>query len=131
MFVATLDFPAPGQPNDPGTGAFPRIISIALVLLSVLLFLRPDPVSLVPTRDRALTVVGIIVATAVFGYLLDPLGFLASSLLFMIVALLLMGVRRPLPLVLVTLGITFGLYYLFAEALSVFLPSGYLEDLVP
>lgn len=131
MFVATTEFPPPGQPNDPGTAAFPRIVAVLLGLLALGLLVRPDKGSLLPSRDRLPRVVAIMALTAAYGILLPTLGFLAVTTAFMVVALLIMGVRRPVPLLLVTLGVTFGLYYLFAEGLSVFLPSGFVEELLP
>jgi putative tricarboxylic transport membrane protein len=131
MFVATLNFPPPGQPNDPGTGAFPRIVAVGLGLMALGLLLRPDPLAFVPPRDRLGRVVGIMVWTAAYAFMLQPLGFVAATIVFLVGALLIMQVRRLLTLVLVPLGVALALHYVFSVALAVYLPPGFIEGILP
>jgi len=63
------------------------------------------------------------------GLLYEPLGFLATCLIFMIAYGLLLGARKPLPLILSSLAIMFILYIIFAVLLGVMLPRGYVPFL--
>jgi hypothetical protein len=64
------------------------------------------------------------VLVVVMSYLFDILGFLTSSLLLMIGYGILLGARRPLPLILSSAIITTILYVGFSVFLGVMLPRG-------
>jgi len=59
----------------------------------------------------------------------EPLGFLTTCLLFMVSYGFLLGARKPLKLILVSLLITFILYVVFGVLLSLMLPRGYIPFL--
>jgi hypothetical protein len=63
------------------------------------------------------------------GLLYEPLGFLATCLIFMISYGVLLGARKPLPLILSSLVIMLILYIIFAVLLGVMLPRGYVPFL--
>jgi len=65
----------------------------------------------------------------VLGLLYEPLGFLATCLLFMLSYGFLLGARKPLPLILSSLAIMLVLYIIFAVLLGVMLPRGYVPFL--
>jgi hypothetical protein len=66
---------------------------------------------------------------AAMALLYEPLGFMATSLLFLIGYGVLLGERRPLILVLSALAIMVILYIGFAVFLGVMLPRGYVPFL--
>lgn len=127
MFLYTFTFPGTLQPTDPGTAAFPRILAVALAVLAVILFLTPRESKLLPEWAGTFPIVGIIVATALYALFLPLLGFLLSTVLFLVGALLLMGVRRPVYLVAVPIVLSVVLFGLFGLLLEVPLPYGPLE----
>lgn len=127
MFLYTFTFPSTLQPTDPGTAAFPRILAVALGVLALALIFRPDEGSLLPERSGAFPMVGIVILTAVYAGVLPLLGFLLSTALYMVGALILMGVRKPVYLALVPVGLSFALFALFGLLLEIPLPYGLLE----
>lgn len=127
----SLTFPPASQALDPGTAALPRLVAIGLGVLSVLLVLKPEPAESGVEPGRAGVLAAAVAATAGYGLLIAPIGFPLATILYTIAGLLLMGVRKPLPLVLYPIGLALGLYYLFTAALSVYLPAGLLEGVLP
>jgi putative tricarboxylic transport membrane protein len=130
VFVLTLGFPPPGQPNDPGTAAFPRMVAVALGVLAVVQLLRPDRREPLPRGSAALRVAGILGLLLAYALILEALGFVLSTILFLLGALLLAGTRRPLYLIAVPVGASVVLFYVFYELLEVSLPRGVLEGLL-
>lgn len=135
MFVLTLGFPPPGQPNDPGTVALPRIVAVGLTVLAVLLLIRARGGEPLPRGRAALRVAGIMVLAVAYAAVLEPIGFILASTLFLLGAMLLagarhVGARQILYLVVVSPGLSLALFYLFYRLLQVSLPRGILEGLL-
>lgn len=119
-------------------GAFP-MFAAAVMVLCALLILR-DAVraktmdgeageSLVHQFVRRLTppvVVGFTVAIALYMALLQPLGFLLASYLFLVVSMALLGSRRWGLNLLVSAVALAAIYVIFQTVFSVVLPSGTL-----
>lgn len=129
--VMTLTFPAAAQRLDPGTAALPRLVAIGLGVLSLLLLVKPEPAEGGPEPGRRRVLSAAVLATAVFALAIEPLGFPLAAAGYTLVGLLLMGVRKPLPLVLYPIVLALGLHLLFTVALSVYLPAGPLEGMLP
>ena len=66
------------------------------------------------------------VLLVVMAALYEPLGFIATCFLFLIAYGILLGVRKPVQLILVSLLIMFILYIVFGVLLGVMLPRGYV-----
>jgi putative tricarboxylic transport membrane protein len=130
IFVVTLNFPPPGQPNDPGTAAFPRIIAGALGVLALMLLVRPERGEPLPRGRDVLRVAGIVGLLLFYVVVLELLGFVLATIIFLASALLLAGARRPLALTLVPTGVSVVLYYVFYELLRVSLPRGVIEGII-
>jgi putative tricarboxylic transport membrane protein len=130
VFLVSLGFPPPGQPNDPGTAAFPQLIAIGLGVLALLQLLQLGETEALPRGSGALRVVGVVVLLFVYVQMLEPLGFVLSSALFMLAALLLAGARRLLTLLAVPIGVSVVLFWVFYRVLSVPLPRGFVEGLL-
>ena len=130
-FVLTLGFPSPAQPIDPGPAAFPRLIFGGVAILALLQLLEPGKgEEELPRGRQALKVGGVLVLLLVYAAVLKPLGFIVSTVIFLVGALILAGVRRPLPLVLMPVGLAVVLFYVFYELLRVSLPRGVIEGLL-
>lgn len=77
----------------------------------------------------------------ILSFLLEPLGFMPTCLLFLVAYGLLLGDRKYVRLILVSLGVTLVLYILFGVLLQVNLPRGtvpflrnfslFIESIVP
>lgn len=130
VFVSSAGFPTATQENDLGPATFPRIIAVVIGICALFVLLRPQKVEPLPTGSKALRVVGIVLLLAVYAMILEPLGFVTSTFAFLVGALLLGKVRRPLQLILVPAGVSVGLFYLFYVLLEVSLPGGAVEGLL-
>lgn len=130
LVVATLSFPS-ALGEDPGTAALPRLVAGALLILGVLLLVKPTPASVLPAKDSRGRLAIIVTATLVAGLVVEPLGFPVTMTAFLIVGMLVMGVRNPIGLVVFPLALSFGLYFLFTGPLSVYLPAGILTGVLP
>lgn len=130
IFVITPGFPPPGQPNDPGTAAFPRIIAGALGALALILLVRPERGEPLPRGRDALRVAGVVGLLLFYVAVLELLGFILATFIFLVGALLLAGARRPLTLILVPTGVSVVLFYVFYELLRVSLPRGIIEGMM-
>jgi len=65
------------------------------------------------------------VIISLYTVLLEPLGFLVSSLVMFASYARLNGQKNVKVLVLTTVLITFGLYFVFSRGLGIMLPRGY------
>lgn len=133
LFPMTLKFPDTA-------GLFPQFILVVLGALGIYTLL--DGLKLTK-RERKMIEEGQEV-TSIFswqtnklpmaGYALivlyilaiKPIGFFVSTTVFMIVYMLFLNMRKPLVLVLVTLGVDLFIYFLFVVQLKLNLPSGIL-----
>jgi putative tricarboxylic transport membrane protein len=122
----------------PGPGFFPLILALLGMVLSLALIIQlarnpqapagiPDPDAteeLVPDRAAMFRLVGIVVLLLAAFSALDPLGYRLTSLLFIALLLLVLGVRNYLAIALVALVLSFGVFHSFYYWLKVPLPVG-------
>ena len=66
------------------------------------------------------------VMVAVYTLLIPKVGFFVTSTVFMLIFMVWMGYRKPIPMVLTTVGMMGFIWYLFVYSLNVPLPSGIL-----
>ncbi|WP_291480357.1 tripartite tricarboxylate transporter TctB family protein [Corynebacterium sp.] len=131
LLVQAFGFPEPGQPEDPGTAALPRLIGAALVVLGIMLVFNSEKNTFLPDAGSRVRTILIVVAGVAYTFALTPLGFTLSTLIFMVIGLLIMGVRSIVRLVLVPVVVSVAVYYLFTDALGVYLPTGVIEGIMP
>lgn len=79
---------------------------------------------------RTLLLVGIVAVVLGYSQLVTWTGFFATSLLALATLLVMIGVRRPLPIAAVSLGVVATLYVVFGLLLKAPLPEGILIDTV-
>jgi len=115
----------------PGPGFLPRWIAAALVVIGLVLTvkgLRPGLTiaNVIPWPDAGgwRRVVLMLASLAVALILLDKLGFVVVTTVFMAVVVFGLGIRSWLTLATVPLGAAVGLYLVFAVWLRVPLPTG-------
>jgi putative tricarboxylic transport membrane protein len=115
--------------GDPlGPAVFPVALAIPLGLLSLYLIVRPDPEPSWP-RGRALLKQALALVTFVaYAYLLEPLGFIVSTFLAVLVLGWLLGARLWQAGA-AGVGIAVVLFVVFDTLLSLPLPAGVLGDL--
>ncbi|WP_263770187.1 tripartite tricarboxylate transporter TctB family protein [Propionivibrio soli] len=135
-FIATKNLPESAVSDPIGPRAFPYIISVLMIIVGLALVLKreklteknkavifklPEEKELV--RDIAYTCV----AGVVFGLILEPVGYLISTLMFMTALMFITNGRRILYNL--SIGLVFSLttYGLFFGLLDVSLPRGVLS----
>jgi putative tricarboxylic transport membrane protein len=121
----------------PGPGFFPLILALLGGALAVALIAQlardpqaptgeplPDPEPFVPDGGAIFRIVGIIVLLLAAFTALDPLGYRLTSFIFIVLMLLVLGVRNYLAIALVALALSFGVFHSFYYWLKVPLPIG-------
>ncbi|GHU28605.1 hypothetical protein AGMMS50256_11280 [Betaproteobacteria bacterium] len=120
-----------------GPSFFPNFLAGFLILFSAVLLINAllgrSKGSVEPFRlsdkgvRRGLITLG---AAIVFCIALEPLGFILTSLVFLVFMMLVLGNRRPLALVVAPPLVTLGIWLVFEKLLSLSLPPGILIDLL-
>ncbi len=121
----------------PGPGFFPLILALLGGVLALALVVelkrdpqapagapQPDAEPFMPDQGALFRIVGIIVLLLAAFTALDPLGYRVTSFLFIVLMLLVLGVRNYLAIVLVALALSFGVFHSFYYWLKVPLPIG-------
>ena len=112
--------------GDPlGPVVFPIVLAIPLGLFSVYLIVRPDREPAWPKGPALFKQILAIVAFAAYAYLLEPLGFVVSTLLAVVALGCLLGARLR-DAGLAGLAISVVLFVLFNNLLDLPLPAGVL-----
>lgn len=110
-----------------GPSAYPILLGGLMALLAVLQFVRAQPSEarkpFWKRHGRPLLLTGSLVA---YVYLLEPLGFLASTFAYLTLSHLWLGERAWPRAVAVGLGITMILWFVFDRTLDLRLPAGIL-----
>ena len=120
----------------PGPGFFPFWLAVIMGGLAaawfVQLWIHPLPgsaIEFIPDRAGCVRIVALILSVAIFGLLVEQIGF--SLLMFAFLLFLLVALGRQN--VYVTLSVStvgsFGVYYLFTNYLNVHLPKSSIEFL--
>ncbi|MFP4137218.1 MAG: tripartite tricarboxylate transporter TctB family protein [Halomonas sp.] len=111
-----------GYGQSVGPGVFPRLVSVPLGLLSLYLIVRPGLNQRWPARQALIRQLLLLVLLMIYAGLVEPLGFLPTALLTVILMIRLFGAswRQALPF-----GLLLGasLYLLFEFALGMPLPD--------
>lgn len=125
-----------GNVGDPGAAFWPIMLCGGLILCSVILLVqtaleaKKATTPEAPLIDFATAgvhcVLIIFVIMIAYAVLLHFFGFIPATLVFVAATMLAMGERRPMWILLTTLGITGFIYVLFALVMNVVLPQGVL-----
>ena len=118
-----------------GPSFFPNILGGLLIAFSAILIAnalrgrRKGKVEPYRLSDKG-TQRGLItlVAGIVFCAVLDPLGFIPTSIVFLTFMMVVMGKRHPLLLAVTPALITWAVWLVFEKVLSLSLPAGVLAD---
>ncbi|MGM0432929.1 MAG: tripartite tricarboxylate transporter TctB family protein [Spirochaetota bacterium] len=111
---------------------FPNLISIVMVVLSLALisegWRKPPSLIFAPVTDktnvlRAFALLGLIIGLVLVW---EYIGFILSSLLFVLLVQVLLGEKRKVRIILVAVAVTAALYIVFVLLLRVPLPRVFL-----
>ncbi len=122
----TLDVPAAGTGGTLGPSFVPWLMIAGIALGALILLWRSQrhaELALAPPGARLLVKLGgFLLLMLVYATVYEPVGYLISSLVFFVVALLVLGERRWLQLVLVPPGVVLLVYVVFTQVMRVYLP---------
>ncbi len=126
VFVVSGDFPR--GPSVTGPAFFPRIIAMLIAAFALAQLGKTIYVSNVRsyeiTREvafRVLAALGLVIA---YVLALPWVGFIAGTIIFLVVAMWYSGVESLLQATIIAVGVTLGLYYTFIVFLHIPLPEG-------
>lgn len=137
VFAQSLELPQ-GRGTVPGPGFFPElaatfgvIVGAAICLRAVVAWRRraaggAKPASRGETPTDLLRLVGLLVLGVAYVAAFKTLGFVLASILFLALALLVLGERRVLVLALLPAGLTGTVAFVFTTLLGLRLPPGTL-----
>lgn len=116
----------------PGPGFFPfwlGLVGLAMCLTMLVQSVRGQLIlegdeSKWPNRVGAIRTGLLLIGTAVAALVFEPLGFRLTAFLFTMAMLLVLGVRRPVVIIVFGLVSGFGLFHIFYYWLKVPLPIG-------
>lgn len=127
--VTSLPF---GSTDEPGAAVFPLVVGVGTIVVSLLTMAEAYFTHAVtgqvnfPVGQRRRTVLGLLLALVGFVLVYPLLGQYVASILFMILALRLLGSRSLVRTVVYGALIGLGVSYFFVDLLGVRLPSGIL-----
>ena len=125
-FIEAQKFPSDTQSYTFFATIVFTLLGIILTVSSIVNAKKPSPgteeVSLKSFTNPLLMFLIVLVYTILIGLL----GFFTSSIIFMLGTMYFMGYRRPLPMILTTIGLLGFVYFLFVIQLKVCLPTGIL-----
>jgi putative tricarboxylic transport membrane protein len=124
-----------GTLRGPQPGFFPFVGSILLIALALVLLIRSWRGGEASDQPREAfgelrRPVILVVGMGVYAGVLDPIGYLISTLLIAAVVLRVLGVRSWKVISLGSLSLSLGTYLLFDRILGIDLPPGVLEGLL-
>lgn len=114
--------------NPVWPSSFPKLLAIGGVIFALLVLISPHKPKDEPDIDLARwsdynygQAVGLLVLMLAYALLLLPIGFLASTFLFLMLGSLILGERRWLAMMLASGIASVGIWYLVQEVLGIFL----------
>lgn len=122
----TLDVPGQGTGGTVGPDFLPWLMIGGITLFSLLLLWRSQREGAAAVANPGARVLaqlgGFLLMMLVYAAAYEPVGYIVSSLVFFVVALLVLGERRLLHLLLVPPGVVMAVYFVFTKVMQVYMP---------
>lgn len=134
-FLATTQLPTTAVADPIGPRAYPYIVSVGMIIVGLLLVLKRDPLTeknravifdLSKEKELVIDIALTCVAGLVFGLILEPLGYLIATFLFMTAMMFITNGLRYAYNALIGVVFAATTYVLFFVLLEVSLPRGIL-----
>jgi len=114
-----------GNLVEPGPGWYPMILSFALLTMAVVLLVNSMRQQMAwGSVINRIVVISVILLCTVLVY--EPLGYVLTMFLMMLISLRVLGTRNWITLILLSAILSGGTYWLFAMVFFVPLPQGIL-----
>jgi putative tricarboxylic transport membrane protein len=120
-----------GRVKHPGPGFLPFGLALCLIILSLALIFKSwkgdvSPAPFWPRRTWLRPLLGVIIFIF-YALVIQRLGFILSTLLFLVIWMRLIERARWRTLIGISIATTAGLYFIFVFFLEVPLPKGFLK----
>lgn len=116
--------------SDPGPAAYPQFILALLAICAVGVIVTPAD-GTADDQPRSWKVVILVLASiGLYIGLLATVGYILSTVVFVLIMAQLSGERRWWLLAVYSVGIALVLYFVFSNTLSIALPEGFIEELL-
>lgn len=114
--------------GDVGPSFYPIIVSTITIILAILLLISSYRMKNAPQNHNfsktGLYKIGIgVVYFAIYFYFIPKIGFIISSIIFMVLFMLALGLRDWKKVIIIPIVTTIVIYYLFAIILKIRLPE--------
>lgn len=116
-----------------GPSFFPRILAVLMLVMSTTLIITAllgksaRTAEKLDIRDPGIQrSIITLAATVIYLLLLKPVGFIVDTIVYLIFLMYLLKLRNYLQMVLVAVGVSVAVYYVFRVALNITLPLGIL-----
>ena len=137
--VTALSFPELSTKPKVGPEAFPLLVAVIMILSGAALCIndrrsgKADPVewNFVKERDVWIKIVLTMVMGVIYGLVLDSLGYLLTTAVFMFCATMLINKGRLVQNIIISLLFSSVTYGAFAVVLQLSLPRGIIENMLP
>lgn len=130
IFGVLILISALNMPNSPlglGPGDFPEIIAIGLIVCGVILFIqsikKEEKAQKIYSKDALLRIFTLVILGLLYVYLVHYLGFLYLTPFLMFITMYLFGYRKIPYAIIISIGFTLLVYYIFYGIFKVPLPS--------
>lgn len=131
-FIASFQVMDTSGSSDPGPAAYPRLVLVVIGACAIGMFFEKDEQKgALFTRQQLISVGSVLLALAVYILLLPALGYILATSLFVGVLVVLAGERRALVVALYAIVFSLAMYFVFSEFLSIVLPRGIVEGILP
>lgn len=132
VFYLTASFPE-DQVVRIGPAFFPRLLAAGIGIFSVILLVSALFQKTVETQSRfSLKDTGIqrgiisVAATVIYCFVLDYLGFIACTIVYLLFLMLLLKERKYVQMVITSISVSVVVFYIFKVLLNITLPMGTL-----
>ena len=128
FFLMDASLPPFAKLSPVWPSSFPKIIGVISIFLSfILLFAKPpengeaESDAQIVAHYQWLPAITLLVMMVAYALLLRPIGFIASTILFLVCGAMILGERKMVLLTIVSLICAFGIWYLVQEVLGIYL----------
>jgi putative tricarboxylic transport membrane protein len=128
IIIVTFATQIPSMP--PESKGYPFVLLVCCLILCLALLFKKDQETLSYEKGNMKRLIIFSLMIVLYLLLITKIGYIFSTLLFLVSSLLFLGLKSRKQLFFFPVGITLTLYFLFSRVLSVILPEGLWFGLV-
>ncbi len=128
--LAAISLPSAPIGDPLGPKAFPIVLGGLMILLGATILIGPEKgLESHPLKRTFSSVFALAGLLGGYGYTLPLIGYPLGTFLFLFITARMMGERSWILCILLSVGLSLGIYLLFTQALGIPLPLGVMEKL--